>query len=98
MLRLLVELQKQLVLVLAELKLGELLRPRQKRKLELLRFEPALELGLLQELRPLELMRLPRLEVLLLRLVIELQKQLEVELGLELKLVKLQVVELLRQA
>ena len=75
MLRLLVELQKQLVLVLAELKLGELLRPRQKRKLELLRFEPALELGLLQELRPLELMRLPGLEVRQLRLVIELQKQ-----------------------
>ena len=58
--------------------------------------EPELALGL--GLRPLELMRLPRLEVLLLRLVIELQKQLEVELGLELKLVKLQVVELLRQA
>ena len=39
-------------------------------------FEPALVLRPLQELRPLELMRLPGLEVRQLRLVIELQKQL----------------------
>ena len=54
-------------------------------------FETALGLGL--ELRPLELMRLPGLEVRQLRLVIEL----ELQLALELKLVELQVVELLRQ-
>ena len=115
---LLVEQQKQLELVVAELKLVELLRPRQKgrlnqlgvepalmtglprellvrlelqrpvklgllklvalqlRELEPLKFEPALVLRPLQELLPLELMRLPGLEVRQLRLVIELQKQL----------------------
>ena len=52
--------------------------------------EPELALGLW--LRPLELMRLPELEVLLLRLVIELRKQLEIQLALEL-----QLEELLRQ-
>ena len=60
---------------------------------EPLEFEPALGLGLLRELRPLELMRLPGLEVRQLRLVIEL----ELQLALELKLVELQVVEMLRQ-
>ena len=59
---------------------------------EPLDFEPALGLGLLQELRPLELMRLPVLEVRQLQLVIELQKQLEIQLALEL-----QLEELLRQ-
>ena len=59
---------------------------------EPLEFEPALGLGLLRELRPLELMRLPGLEVRQLRLVIELQKQLEIQLALEL-----QLEELLRQ-
>jgi hypothetical protein len=39
-------------------------------------FEPALVLRPLQELRPLELMRLPGLAVQQLMLVIELQKQL----------------------
>ena len=57
-------------------------------------FEPALGLGLLRGLRPLELMRLPVLEVRQLRLVIELKKQLELMLVLELVP---QLVELLRQ-
>jgi hypothetical protein len=55
-------------------------------------FEPALVLRPLQELRPLELMRLPGLEVRQLRLLVELQKQLELVLALEL-----QLEELLRQ-
>ena len=55
-------------------------------------FEPAL--GLLQGLRPLELMRLPGLEVRQLRLVIELKKQLGLMLVLALEP---QLVELLRQ-
>ena len=90
-LRLLVELQKQLQLVLElEPQLVELLKQGQERRLELMAFDPALGLGL--ELRPLELMRLPGLEVLLLRLVIELRKQLEMKL-----LPELQIVERLRQ-
>ena len=48
---------------------------------ESLDFEPALGLGLLQELRPLELMRLPGLELRQLRLVIELQRQLKLQLA-----------------
>ena len=111
LLRLVIELRKQLEMeLLLELQLVERLRQEQERRLELVRFapgllpgfglqrgplefEPALGLGLLRELRPLELMRLPGLEVRQLRLVIEL----ELQLALELKLVELQVVELLRQ-
>ena len=50
-------------------------------------FETAPGLGL--ELRPLELMRLPGLEVRQLRLVIELQRQLKLQLALELQLLEL---------
>ena len=50
-------------------------------------FEPALWPGL--EIRPLELMRLPGLEVRQLRLVIELQRQLKLQLALELQLLEL---------
>ena len=57
-------------------------------------FDTALGLGLLRELRPLELMWLPGLEVRQLLLVIELQKQLELVLVLALEP---QVVGLLRQ-
>jgi len=93
LLQLLVELQKQLALVLElEPQLVELLRKEQKRRLNPFGFEPALGLWLLQELRPLELMRLPGLEVRQLRLLVELQKQLELVLALEL-----QLEELLRQ-
>ena len=108
-LELLVGLEQQRLVQLGLLKLVAL-RLRELRPLELLgfapgllagfelqreplEFEPALGLGLLQELRQLELMRLPGLEVRQLRLVIEL----ELQLALELKLVELQVVELLRQ-
>ena len=93
-----IELQKQLELQLAELglarelKLVELLRKEQERGLNPLGFEPAL--GLLRGLRPLELMRLPVLEVRQLRLVIELRKQLGLMLVLALEP---QLVELLRQ-
>ena len=61
---------------------------------EPLEFEPALRLGLLRELRPLELMRLPRLAARLLRLVIELQKQLELLPLVALRLRKLEPLKL----
>ena len=90
MLWLLVELQKQLALVLVlalEPQLVELLMQGEKRGLNQLEFETAPGLGL--ELRPLELMRLPGLEVRQLRLVIELQRQLKLQLALELQLLEL---------
>jgi hypothetical protein len=59
----------------------------EKRGLNQLGFETAPGLGL--ELRPLELMRLPGLEVRQLRLVIELQRQLKLQLALELQLLEL---------
>ena len=59
----------------------------EKRGLNQLGFETAPGLGL--EIRPLELMRLPGLEVRQLRLVIELQRQLKLQLALELQLLEL---------
>ena len=61
---------------------------------ELLVVEPPQELLQQQELRPLELMRLPRLAARQLQLVIELQKQLELLPLVALRLRKLEPLKL----
>ena len=61
---------------------------------ELLVVEPPQELLQQQELRPLELMRLPRLAARQLLLVIELQKQLELLPLVALRLRKLEPLKL----
>jgi hypothetical protein len=93
-LRLVIELRKQLEReLLLELQLVERLRQEQERRLELLEFAPGVRpgFGLQRESLDFE----PALALgaqLLLRLLVELQKQLELVLALEL-----QLEELLRQ-
>ena len=91
--RLLVVLQKQLELVLAlELQVVELLRQEQDLRLKPLGVEPALEL----ELLPLVALRLRELELLGFEPALELEPPLFLRLLVDLQ-EQLELVELLRQ-